>query len=162
MLCLASARRPDALQGRKLEPCADKCVHLGTSPNEPGYRLELLEGPRKGKLITMTQVVFRETVLPLRAEYQPPEDDSDGPSTDEYMVMVNPDENDLENGPSLVVTPGPDTLSDDDGDNATPTVAADNSIASGVRRQGAPRQMLPQSTFTFQPKRGVLHTRTVS
>eukprot|EP00965_Chrysotila_dentata_P055242 1833266-Pleurochrysis_carterae.AAC.1 len=38
--CLAYARRPDALQGRKLKPSADKCIHLGTSPNKPGYRLE--------------------------------------------------------------------------------------------------------------------------
>eukprot|EP00965_Chrysotila_dentata_P156457 5169802-Pleurochrysis_carterae.AAC.1 len=84
MFCLAYARRPDALQGRKLEPArADKRVHLGTSPNKPGYRLEVLG---KGKHITTTQVVlFRKTVFPLRAEYQPPEDDSDGPSTDEYM-----------------------------------------------------------------------------
>eukprot|EP00965_Chrysotila_dentata_P155946 5153488-Pleurochrysis_carterae.AAC.1 len=57
MFCLTYARRPDALQGRQLEPHADKCVHLGTSPNKPGYWLEVLEGPRKGKLITTTQVV---------------------------------------------------------------------------------------------------------
>eukprot|EP00965_Chrysotila_dentata_P244462 6205986-Pleurochrysis_carterae.AAC.7 len=53
------------------------------------------------------QVALRETVSPLRAEYQPPEGDSDAASTDEYMVMVDTDENNLENGPSLVVTPGP-------------------------------------------------------
>eukprot|EP00965_Chrysotila_dentata_P016646 552266-Pleurochrysis_carterae.AAC.1 len=55
MFCLAYARRPDALQGCKLEPRADKCMHLGTSPNKPGYRFEVLEGPRKGKLNTTTQ-----------------------------------------------------------------------------------------------------------
>eukprot|EP00965_Chrysotila_dentata_P042275 1402273-Pleurochrysis_carterae.AAC.1 len=44
----------DALQGRKLEPRADKCIHLSTSHNKPGYRLEVLEGPRNGKLITTT------------------------------------------------------------------------------------------------------------
>eukprot|EP00965_Chrysotila_dentata_P206456 6183544-Pleurochrysis_carterae.AAC.2 len=42
MFCLAYARCPAVLQGRKLEPHADNCVHLGTSPNKPGYRLEVL------------------------------------------------------------------------------------------------------------------------
>eukprot|EP00965_Chrysotila_dentata_P004870 159548-Pleurochrysis_carterae.AAC.1 len=59
------------------------------------------------------------------------------------MVMLNTDEDDLENGPSLVVTLGPNTLPDDDGDDATPTAAADDSIVSRVRRQGAPRPILP-------------------
>eukprot|EP00965_Chrysotila_dentata_P025671 852558-Pleurochrysis_carterae.AAC.1 len=67
MFCLTYACHPDALQGRKLEPRADKYIHLGISPKKPGYRLEVLEGPRKGKHTTTTQVVFRETVFPLRA-----------------------------------------------------------------------------------------------
>eukprot|EP00965_Chrysotila_dentata_P225813 6195012-Pleurochrysis_carterae.AAC.1 len=52
MFCPVSARRPDALKVRKLEPRADKSIHLGTLPHKPGYRLEVLERPRKGKLIT--------------------------------------------------------------------------------------------------------------
>eukprot|EP00965_Chrysotila_dentata_P069747 2304410-Pleurochrysis_carterae.AAC.1 len=94
MFCLAYAWQPDALQGRKLEPRADKCIHLGTLPNKPGYCLDVLEGPRKGKLITTTQVVFRETVFPLRSEYQLPEDDTDGPSLDELVVMDDADDDD--------------------------------------------------------------------
>eukprot|EP00965_Chrysotila_dentata_P199752 6179568-Pleurochrysis_carterae.AAC.3 len=66
--CLAYPRSPETLQGRKMESCAGKCIHLGSSPNKPGFRLGVLEGPRKGKLNTTTQVAFRETVLPLRAE----------------------------------------------------------------------------------------------
>eukprot|EP00965_Chrysotila_dentata_P195987 6177313-Pleurochrysis_carterae.AAC.1 len=48
MFCLAYARHHDALQGRKLEPRADKCIHLGTLPNKPNYRLEVPEGPQGG------------------------------------------------------------------------------------------------------------------
>eukprot|EP00965_Chrysotila_dentata_P026221 869643-Pleurochrysis_carterae.AAC.2 len=78
MFCLAYVRRQhDALQGRKLEPRADRCMHLGTSPIKLSYRLEVLDGPHKGKLITTTQVVFCETVFPLRAEYQPQGDDTE-------------------------------------------------------------------------------------
>eukprot|EP00965_Chrysotila_dentata_P245252 6206448-Pleurochrysis_carterae.AAC.2 len=32
MFYLAYLRRPNALQGFKLEPRADDCIHLGTSP----------------------------------------------------------------------------------------------------------------------------------
>eukprot|EP00965_Chrysotila_dentata_P136934 4529380-Pleurochrysis_carterae.AAC.1 len=53
----------------------------------------MLKGPRKGKLTTTTQMVFRETVFPLHAEYQPSqEDDADGPIIDELVVMDDTDD----------------------------------------------------------------------
>eukprot|EP00965_Chrysotila_dentata_P114880 3797009-Pleurochrysis_carterae.AAC.1 len=118
MFCLACARSPDALQGRKLEPRADKCIHLGISPNKSGYHLEVRQGPRKGKLNTTTQVVFRKTVFPLRANRQPAEDDTDGPSIDELVVM-----NDANDDDNVAAAPGVaaglDTNSDCDS-TATP------------------------------------------
>eukprot|EP00965_Chrysotila_dentata_P197008 6177950-Pleurochrysis_carterae.AAC.2 len=72
-----------------------------TSPNKPGYRLEVLEGSCKGRLVTNTQVVCRETVFPLRAEYQAPEDDTDGPSIVKLMLMDDADDDD-----NLAAAPG--------------------------------------------------------
>eukprot|EP00965_Chrysotila_dentata_P218448 6190582-Pleurochrysis_carterae.AAC.1 len=42
MFCLAYARRPDALQGRKLEPPADKCIPI-TSRTQ-NMRQKLIKG----------------------------------------------------------------------------------------------------------------------
>ena len=41
-------------------------MHLGYSRSKPGYVLEVLEGPRKGKVVTSSQVKFRENVFPMR------------------------------------------------------------------------------------------------
>ena len=43
-------------------------MHLGFARSKPGYKLEVLEGPRKGKIIYSSQVIFREMVFPLRDE----------------------------------------------------------------------------------------------
>eukprot|EP00965_Chrysotila_dentata_P199753 6179568-Pleurochrysis_carterae.AAC.4 len=50
---------------------------------------------------------------------------------------------------------------DSDGDNTAPAARMDDTIASRVHRHGAPRPVLPQTTFAFNLPRGVLHTRTV-
>jgi len=46
-------------------------VHLGFSRSKPGYVLEVLEGPRKGRVITSSQVKFRENMFPLKEGYRP-------------------------------------------------------------------------------------------
>ena len=43
-------------------------MHLGYSRQKPGYVLEVLEDPRKGKVITSSMVKFREDVFPLHSE----------------------------------------------------------------------------------------------
>eukprot|EP00965_Chrysotila_dentata_P031709 1057748-Pleurochrysis_carterae.AAC.4 len=115
-------------------------------------------GPRKGKLIAITQVVFRETVFPLRAEYQLREDDTDGPSIDELMVIEDADDDDNVDAASGVAAR---METDSDGDKTTSAVGMDDTIASRFRRRGAPRPVLPQTTLAFNSQRGVLHTRTV-
>ena len=66
MFCLAYARVPPAKRLNKLKPQALRCMHLGTSRNKPGYLLEILDGERKGELITTDQVIFLENVFPLK------------------------------------------------------------------------------------------------
>jgi len=64
--CLAYARTPAPYRTSKVAPQAEACMHLGYSRSKPGYVLEVLEGPRKGKVITSSQVKFRENVFPMR------------------------------------------------------------------------------------------------
>ena len=63
MFCLAYVRTPPALRTSKLHAQAEKCMHLGMARRKPGYMLEVLEGPRKGKIVFSSQVVFRPTVV---------------------------------------------------------------------------------------------------
>ena len=65
MFCLAFVRIPPALRDGKIAARAERCIHLGKNPNGPGYRFEVLSGPRQGKLITSSQAIFRETQFPL-------------------------------------------------------------------------------------------------
>eukprot|EP00965_Chrysotila_dentata_P257230 6212818-Pleurochrysis_carterae.AAC.2 len=46
-------------------------------------------------------------------------------------------------------------------ENTAPAAGMDDTIASHVCRHGAPRPVLSDTTFAFNPPRGVLHTRTV-
>eukprot|EP00965_Chrysotila_dentata_P208028 6184470-Pleurochrysis_carterae.AAC.1 len=125
------------------------CAQISTStsaprPTSPATAFEVLEGPRKGKLNTTTQVAFRETVFPLSAEYRPPKDDTDGPSIDELMVMDDADDdNNVAAAPGVAA--GMETDSFDN--NTAPAADMDDRIASRVRRQGAPRPVLPDTTF---------------
>ena len=64
--CLAYAKTPDTYRDGKLAPQAEACLHLGYSRSKPGYVLEVLEGPRKGRIITSSQVKFRESIFPKR------------------------------------------------------------------------------------------------
>ena len=64
--CLAFTKTPDCYRDGKLAPQAEACLHLGYSRTRPGYVLQVLEGPRKGRVITASQVKFREDVFPMR------------------------------------------------------------------------------------------------
>ena len=72
--CLAYARTPPTFRTGKLAPQAEACLHLGYSRSKPGYVLEVLEGPRAGKVITSSQVKFREDVFPRRDTIEPSTD----------------------------------------------------------------------------------------
>eukprot|EP00965_Chrysotila_dentata_P258712 6213320-Pleurochrysis_carterae.AAC.4 len=71
-------------------------------------------------------MVFRKTVFPLRAEYQPTEDDFDGPSIDECVVVDTDEDDDAAAAPVAAARMD----SDSDSDNATPAPAMDDTIAS--------------------------------
>lgn len=66
LYCLCYAKIPRNLRENKLAAQAEKCMHLGYSRSKEGYILEVLEGPRKGKIITSSQVKFRENIFPMR------------------------------------------------------------------------------------------------
>ena len=71
--CLAYAKTPACFRDGKLAPQAEACMHLGYSRTKPGYGLEVLEGPRKGRVITTSQVKFREVVFPMRDQVRIPQ-----------------------------------------------------------------------------------------
>eukprot|EP00965_Chrysotila_dentata_P016940 561718-Pleurochrysis_carterae.AAC.1 len=75
------------------------------------------------------------------------------------MVMLDDDDDhDAAAAPDVAV--GVDTCSDSD--DTAPAAAVDGcSIASHLRRHGAPRPALPQTIFAFDAQRGALHIRTV-
>ena len=66
--CLAYAKTLACFRDGKLAPQAEACMHLGYSRTKPGYVLEVIEGPRKGRVITTSQVKFREDVFPMREQ----------------------------------------------------------------------------------------------
>ena len=64
-------------------------MHLGYSTTKPGYVFEILEGPRKGKVITSSQVKFRETVFPMRlsSDAPPPAKEEDAILWDDVVTL---------------------------------------------------------------------------
>ena len=70
--CLAYVKTPRPLLEAKLSPQAETCIHLGYSTFRPGYVLEVLDGPRAGKIVTASQVKLREDVFPLKLNTPPP------------------------------------------------------------------------------------------
>ena len=70
--CLAYAKTPACFRDGKLAPQAEACMHLGYSRTKPGYALEVIEGPRKGRVITTSQVKFREDVFPMLEQVRVP------------------------------------------------------------------------------------------
>eukprot|EP00965_Chrysotila_dentata_P113679 3757836-Pleurochrysis_carterae.AAC.4 len=79
-------------------------------------------------------------------------------SIDELMVMDDADGDDND-AAAPGVAEGMET--DSDSDSTAPAAGMDGTIASRVRRHGAPRPVLPKTTLAFNLPRGVLHTRTV-
>ena len=69
--CLAYAKTPPRYRNGKHTAQADRCMHLAFSRDKPGYILEILDGPRKGRIITSSQVKFRENVFPKQKSTVP-------------------------------------------------------------------------------------------
>ena len=64
--CLAYVRTPTAKRTDKFNPQCEIGMHLGFSRSKPGYAIEILEGPRKGQVVTSSQVVFNEDWFPKK------------------------------------------------------------------------------------------------
>jgi hypothetical protein len=111
--CLAYARVPPSRRTGKLAPQAEACIHLGYSRTKPGYVLEVIEGPRKGKVITSSQVKFRESVFPMRGAWRT-DDREDAKWLWDDLARVDDDDSDDGVMPDLV---GPDYGSDSDSDS---------------------------------------------
>ena len=188
MFCLAFVRRPPALRASKLDTRADACIHLGNNTAGPGYRFEVLSGPRKGKLITSSQAVFRENRFPLKEQSTAEVADMD-PVPAELDVLYPEDEEgdaapsaptragggDVQGGSDDIVR---DTTSpvdegaeaDMDAAGASDPAAASSAGDGGADQEGttAPRRStrlagveLPQSVCQYRSFRGVLATRVV-
>ena len=115
--CLAYSRTPVRYRAGKLAPQAERCMHLGYSRTKPGYVLEVLEGPRKGRVITSSQVKFRENVFPMHKERpsNPPECVPHNDSDDALLWYDIPDDDDL--APTVHHNANDDSDSDDDDDD---------------------------------------------
>ena len=66
LFCLAYVRTPTALRTSKLRPQAEIGMNLGLSRTKPGYNIEILAGPRKGKVVTTDQLVFKQDIMPMK------------------------------------------------------------------------------------------------
>ena len=97
-------------------------MHLGWSRNKPGYVLEVLEGPRKGKIITTTMVKFREDAFPMHCKTLVPSsddstyvwDDIDLPADDDDPPDVPTDD---DSDPDAVQTDDGGAVGGDDDDD---------------------------------------------
>jgi len=92
MFCLAYVPLPRVYRTSKLDKRAEKGLHLGINPKGPGWRFEILEGPRKGRLVVSTQAVFREFQFPLAPS--PDDDDTGSPSADDIATLYPDDDDD--------------------------------------------------------------------
>ena len=119
MFCLAYVRIPPVHREGKIRMRADKCIHLGINPRGPGYRFEVISGPRKGKLIVSSQAVFREGTFPLALEGGEARADDDFPSDQELDALDLPIDDDDDLPTTTTSTPvrdGDDRAGDDDND----------------------------------------------
>ncbi|MGB0243952.1 MAG: reverse transcriptase domain-containing protein [Candidatus Nanopelagicales bacterium] len=69
--CLGYVRTPAYYMRSKHAPQAEAAVHLGYSRTKPGYVMQIIEGPRAGRVVTASQVKFREHIFPMHKGYTP-------------------------------------------------------------------------------------------
>lgn len=76
-LCTAFVNKPKPYREHKLDTQRFKCVHLCNARYQPGYMFEILEGPRKGTIITSTMAEFHENDFPLKTDMEPDDASTD-------------------------------------------------------------------------------------
>ena len=89
MFCKAFVRLPPQYRTGKTDRRAEMCIHLGLNPKGPGWRFEVIDGPRKGRLVVSTQAVFRELQFPLKDAA-----DTCSAPEDEEVRLLYPDDDD--------------------------------------------------------------------
>jgi hypothetical protein len=67
-LCAAFVNKPKPYREHKLDTQRFKCIHLCNARYQPGYMFEIIEGPRKGTIITSTMAEFHENDFPLKSD----------------------------------------------------------------------------------------------
>ena len=188
MFCLAYVRIPPVHREGKIRMRADKCIHLGINPRGPGYRFEVISGPRKGKLIVSSQAVFREGTFPLALEGGEARVDDDFPSDEELDALDMPtDDDDIP--PATTTSPpvrdggdragdddddqndggdggdggsGDPTGDDDDDDDAMGDGGGDAPAATTRRSSRLAGESLPQTSMAYTKFKGVLSTKVIS
>ena len=149
-------------------------MHLGFARDKPGYVLEVLEGPRKGKLIYSSQVVFRETKFPFNPDTSVT--DLPAPVTDEEAVWLEQEDPATDSvmptecGDTPLGTPEGDDVNDvDEGDSLSQADLAENDdsaaepatsapLAQDLRRSTRGDGTLPQEIFQYRRFKGALAT----
>ena len=182
MFCKAFVRLPPPYRTGKTDRRAELAIHLGINQKGPGWLFEILQGPRKGRLVRSTQAIFRENQFPLRGS-----EGADEPTSDEVGQLYPADDHDEmprlsssdgdrrraqdgDGGGDLAADEdgGDDERGDDDdpqlypdsGDDADPHDAGDDAVDPAPRRSSrVAGNELPYTTLAHQSFRGVLHTQ---
>ena len=182
MFCKAFVPVPSPYRTGKTDHRAEMCIHLGLNPKGPGWRFEVIEGPRKGRLVVSTQAVFREFQFPLA----PTPADEALPSTTELSTLYPDDDDDDVTGMGGRRAPvdhrATDRSAEDDRDDEQDTRSGDDNTDaaadgtderdeedSGTAEQTQPparrsqrlasSDTLPQTTVAYQKFPGVLRTQ---
>jgi hypothetical protein len=134
--CLAYAKTPGRYRDGKLAPQAEACVHLGFSRTKHGYVLEVIEGPRAGKVITSSQVKFRESTFPWRARSSPSQ-----PADLHLWHDLEPELSAADDDDDVVHVP--DLLSDSHGDDDDDNNFNDGTPSSATSDRDAPATAAP-------------------
>ena len=124
--CLAYVKTPQPYLADKHAAQAEACMHLGYSSSKPGYVCEVLEGPRKGRVITASQVRFREKVFPMNASFE-----RSAPTPpicwDDLLPEITDTDDGDDNAPSETVDPDGADDDDDDEEEECPSLAGADS-----------------------------------
>jgi hypothetical protein len=128
--CLCYVRTPQPYRNGKLSPQSEAGIHLGWSRNKPGYAVEILEGPRKGKVVTASQVIFWENWFPKKNGLPSKPPTGAGEAFDAMAAFDDDADDDDPFQPVSVDADGnvenPGDTHDDDDDDADGTNDADN------------------------------------
>jgi len=148
MFCKAIVTKPKHMLENDLDTRGETAIHLGIARYKPGWLCYILDGPRRGKTITTTQVTFIEDEFPLLNR-----DDGDTDTDDTFWEAVIITNSVDDNDPAWSAEPTAELDDVSMHDNEAPSVGGEDDDApasTGVRRSSRLRGVtLPQTVFSM-------------